>query len=105
MILLFISFSINFITSFFIRLIRFINIIQYFICNIFRITNQIHQCENVISSLSFLKTNCEIQKQIKENIKLYLTTKFNIFTRHFKYNQELYIRKYKELGGEHLDKI
>ena len=69
------------------------------------ITNQIHQCENVISSLSFLKTNCEIQKQIKENIKLYLTTKFNNFTRHFKYNQELYIRKYKELGGEDLDKI
>ena len=69
------------------------------------ITSQIHQCENAISSLSFLKTNCEIQKQIKNNIKLYLTSKFNNFARHFKYNQELYIRKYKELGGEDLDKI
>ena len=69
------------------------------------ITSQIHQCENAISSLSFLKTNCEIQKQIKDNIKLYLTSKFNNFARHFKYNQELYIRKYKELGGEDLDKI
>ena len=69
------------------------------------ITSQIHQCENAISSLSFLKTNCEIQKKIKDNIKLYLTSKFNNFARHFKYNQELYIRKYKELGGEDLDKI
>ena len=69
------------------------------------ITSQIHQCENAISSLSFLKTNCEIQKQIKDNIKLYLTSKFNNFARHFKYNQELYIRKYKELGGEDVDKI
>ena len=67
------------------------------------ITNQIHQCENAISSLSFQKTNNEIQKQLKDNIKLYLTTKFNDFTRHYKYNQEIYIRKYKELGGEDLD--
>ena len=69
------------------------------------ITNQIHQCENSISSLSYQKTNNEIQKQIKDNIKLYLTTRFNDFTRHFKYNQEIYIRKYKELGGEDLDII
>ena len=34
---------------------------------------------------------------------LYLTTRFNDFTRHYKYNQEIYIRKYKELGGEELD--
>ena len=69
------------------------------------ITNQIHQCENTISSLSYQKANNEIQKQLKDNIKLYLTSKFNDFTRHFKYNQEIYIRKYKELGGEDLDKI
>ena len=37
-------------------------------------------------------------------MKLYLTNKFSIFTRHFKYNQEIYIRKYKELGGEEFDK-
>ena len=69
------------------------------------ITNQIHQCENSISSRSYQKTNNEIQKQLKDNIKLYLTNQFNDFTRHFKYNQEIYIRKYKELGGEDLDKI
>ena len=32
-------------------------------------------------------------------------TQFSEFTRHFKYNQEIYIRKYNELGGgEDLDK-
>ena len=46
-----------------------------------------------------------MQKQLKDNIKLYLTTKFNDFTRHFKYNEEIYIRKYKELCGEDLDKV
>ena len=69
------------------------------------ITNQIHLCENSISSLSYQKTNNEMQKQLKDNIKLYLTTKFNDFTRHFKYNEEIYIRKYKELCGEDLDKV
>ena len=68
------------------------------------ITNQIHQCENSLSSLSYQKTNNEIQKQLKENMKLFLTTKFNDFTRHFKYNQEIYIRKYKELCGEDFEK-
>ena len=37
-------------------------------------------------------------------MKLYLTKQFNDFTRHYKYNQEIYIRKYKELGGEDLEK-
>ena len=46
-----------------------------------------------------------MQKQLKDNIKSYLTTKFNDFTRHFKYNEEIYIRKYKELCGEDLDKV
>ena len=64
------------------------------------IGNQIGNCEKSISSLSHEKTSNEIQKQLKDNIKLYLTTLFNEFTRHFKYNQEIYIRKYKELGGE-----
>ena len=68
------------------------------------ITNQIHQCENSISSLSYQKSNNEIQKQLKDNMKLYLTKQFNDFTRHYKYNQEIYIRKYKELGGEDLEK-
>ena len=68
------------------------------------ITNQIHQCENSLSSLSYQKTNNEIQRQLKENMKLFLTTKFNDFTRHFKYNQEIYIRKYKELCGEDFEK-
>ena len=51
------------------------------------ITNQIHQCENSLSSLSYQKTNNEIQRQLKENMKLFLTTKFNEFTRHFKYKE------------------
>ena len=63
------------------------------------ITDQMHVCEKDISSISFEKTTNEIQEQIKKNIKLYLKTKFNEFTRHFKYNQEIYIKKYKELGG------
>jgi syntaxin 16 len=38
-------------------------------------------------------------------MKLNLITLFNEFTRHFKYNQEIYIKKYKELGGgEELEK-
>ena len=63
------------------------------------IGNQIHNCEQSIDSLSREKTNNEIQKQLKDNMKLYLTTLFSEFTRHYKYNQEIYIRKYKELGG------
>jgi syntaxin 16 len=63
-----------------------------------------HDCEKSISNLSCEKTNNEIQTQLKKNMKLYLTNKFSIFTRHFKYNQEIYIRKYKELGGEEFDK-
>lgn len=70
------------------------------------IGNQIHNCEQSIDSLSREKTNNEIQKQLKDNMKLYLTTLFSEFTRHYKYNQEIYIRKYKELGGgeEELEK-
>jgi syntaxin 16 len=68
------------------------------------ITNKIHICEKSISDLSFLKTNNEIQKQLKDNIKLYLTSKFSEFTRHYKYNQEIYIKKFKELGGEDYEK-
>ena len=70
------------------------------------IGNQIHNCEQSIESLSREKTNNEIQKQLKDNMKLYLTTLFSEFTRHYKYNQEIYIRKYKELGGgeEELEK-
>jgi len=41
-----------------------------------------------------------MQKQIKDNMKSFLMTQFSEFTRHYKYNQEIYIRKYKELGGE-----
>ena len=70
------------------------------------IGNQIHNCEQSIENLSREKTNNEIQKQLKDNMKLYLTTLFSEFTRHYKYNQEIYIRKYKELGGgeEELEK-
>lgn len=70
------------------------------------ISEKIHKCEKSISNFSHIKTYSEIQKQLKDNMKLYLTTKFSEFTRHFKYNQEIYIRKYKELGGEdELEKI
>jgi len=47
-----------------------------------------------------------MQQQLKDNMKSFLMTQFSEFTRHYKYNQEIYIRKYKELGGEDdLDKI
>ena len=68
------------------------------------ISNQIHICEKSISDLSFQKTNNEIQKQLRDNIKLYLKTQFSEFTRSFKYNQEIYIKKFKELGGEDYEK-
>ena len=68
------------------------------------ITNQIHICEKSISDLSFQKTTNEIQKQLKDNMKLYLTSQFSEFTRRFKYNQEIYIKKFKELGGEDYEK-
>ena len=39
-------------------------------------------------------------------MKLNLTSQLSEFTRHFKYNQEIYIKKYKELGAEEeLEKI
>jgi syntaxin 16 len=41
-----------------------------------------------------------MQQQLKDNMKSFLMTQFSEFTRHYKYNQEIYIRKYKELGGE-----
>ena len=69
------------------------------------ITDKIHECENSITALSLEKTNDDMQAQLKDNIKLYLMTQFSEFTRHFKYNQEIYIRKYNELGGgEDLDR-
>jgi syntaxin 16 len=69
------------------------------------ITDKIHECENSITALSLEKTNDDMQTQLRDNMKLYLMTQFSEFTRHFKYNQEIYIRKYKELGGgEDLDK-
>ena len=69
------------------------------------ITDKIHECENSIRALSLEKTNDDMQAQLKDNMKLYLMTQFSEFTRHFKYNQEIYIRKYNELGGgEDLDK-
>ena len=68
------------------------------------ITGKIHNCENSITALSLEKTNNEMQQQLKDNMKLYLISLFNEFTRHYKYNQELYIRKYNELGGEDLEK-
>lgn len=69
------------------------------------ITNQIHNCEKSIQNLSDERTNNKSQKQIIKNMKLYLTDKFSEFTRNFKYNEEIYSRKYKELGdGEELEK-
>ena len=69
------------------------------------ITDKIHECENSITALSLEKTNDDMQAQLKDNMKLYLMTQFSEFTRHFKYNQEIYIRKYNELGGgEDLDR-
>ena len=62
------------------------------------ITNQIHNCEKSIQNLSDERTNNKSQKQIIKNMKLYLTDKFSEFTRNFKYNEEIYSRKYKELG-------
>ena len=70
------------------------------------ISEKIHKCEKYIANFSHIKTNSEIQKQLKDNMKLYLKTKFSDFTRRFKYNQEIYIKKYKELVGEEdIDKI
>ena len=69
------------------------------------ITDKNHECENSITALSLEKTNDDMQAQLKDNMKLYLMTQFSEFTRHFKYNQEIYIRKYNELGGgEDLDR-
>jgi syntaxin 16 len=68
------------------------------------ITEKIHNCENSITALSLEKTTNEMQQQLKDNMKLYLITQFSEFTRHYKYNQEIYIRKYNELGGEDLEK-
>ena len=64
------------------------------------ITENIQKCEKSIVNFSHIKVYSEIGKQLKDNMKLYLKTKFSEFTRHFKYKQEIYIRKYKELGGE-----
>lgn len=64
-----------------------------------QITSQIHNCQESIQNFSQERRNNEMQEQIIKNMKLYLTNRLSKFTRNFKYNQEIYIRKYKELGG------
>ena len=70
------------------------------------IAEKIQKCEKSIVNFSHIKEFSEIEKQLKDNMLLYLKAKFSEFTRQYKYNQEIYIRKYKELGGgeEELDK-
>ena len=64
----------------------------------------IEECEKLLKNFEEEITRNNVEIRIKENMKQSLLTTFGNFTRKFKYNQELYIKKYKELGDDDINK-
>jgi syntaxin 16 len=67
---------------------------------VFQITQKLQEGEKIIKD--FAKENIEnnIHSSIKINMQQTLVKKFTEFTRKYKINQEIYMKKYKELVGE-----
>lgn len=67
---------------------------------VYQITQKLQEGEKIIKE--FTKENIEnnIHNSIKINMQQTLVKKFTEFTRKYKINQEMYMKKYKELVGE-----
>jgi syntaxin 16 len=67
---------------------------------VYQITQKLQEGEKIIKD--FAKENIEnnIHSSIKINMQQTLVKKFTEFTRKYKINQEIYMKKYKELVGE-----
>ncbi len=66
-------------------------------------TSNIKKCEDSIKELLFESDKSNIEEQIKINMKQSIYSKLGEFTRKFKLNQEVYMKKYKEIIGEDLN--
>ena len=62
-------------------------------------TNKLYEVENKIKEILNENINNEIDEVIKNNMKQSIYTKLSEFTRKFKMNQEIYMKKYRELVG------
>ena len=62
-------------------------------------TNKLYEVENKIKEMLNENINNEIDEVIKNNMKQSIYTKLSEFTRKFKMNQEIYMKKYRELVG------
>jgi syntaxin 16 len=63
-------------------------------------TKQLKNCESKIKELINEQTESSIEEQMKINMKQNLYTKMMEFTRQFKTNEEIYLKKYREISGE-----
>ena len=63
-------------------------------------TSKIKKCEENIKELLLETTLSMIEEQIKINMKEIIFSRLGEFTRKFKLNQEIYMKKYKEIVGE-----
>ena len=62
-------------------------------------TNKLYEVENKIKEMINENINNEIDEVIKNNMKQSIYAKLSEFTRKFKMNQEIYMKKYRELVG------
>ena len=65
-------------------------------------TNKLKKCEDNIKQMLSESTESSLEEQIKINMKQSIFTKLSEFTKKFKFNQEIYMKKYRELVGEDL---
>ena len=66
-------------------------------------TSKVRQCEDNIKKLKSISFNSKIDTGIKENMQLSLAEKLRTFTASFRKNEEMYMKNYKELGGDTID--
>ena len=69
---------------------------------IMEMTNRLKNCEDNIKQMISESTESELEEQIKINMKQSIFSKLSEFTKRFKLNQEIYMKKYRELVGEDL---
>ena len=69
---------------------------------IMEMTNRLKNCEDNIKQMISESTESELEEQIKLNMKQSIFSKLSEFTKKFKLNQEIYMKKYRELVGEDL---
>jgi syntaxin 16 len=62
-------------------------------------TSKLYEVENKIKEMVNENTNNDIDENIKNNMKQTIYTKLSEFTKKFKMNQEIYMKKFRELVG------